>query len=93
MESSRGMSVGANQPDASTQPNGATVPWTNMSPFKERNALVGCGNAIPLFTGDEYIIPKADWETNTQLAIEQTYPLKTDVLAAIQWFQVGDTSG
>lgn len=93
MEASRGMSVGANQPDASTQPNNATVPWINMKPFKERNALVGCGNAIPLFTGDEYIIPTSEWDTKSQIAVEQTYPLPANVLAVVAWYQVGDTAG
>lgn len=93
MESSRGMSVGANQPDSSTQPNNATIPWTNMKPFKERNALIGAGNAIPLFTGDEYIIPASEWDTKAQIAVEQTYPLPANVLAVIAWYQIGDTSG
>lgn len=93
MESSRGMSVGTNQPDASTQPNGATVAWRGLYPFKERNALISCGSAIPLFTGDEYIPVAADWNEYGQIAIQQNYPLPANVLAAIAWFQIGDTSG
>lgn len=93
MEASRGMMVGTNQPDASTQPNNATVAWTDMKEFKERNARVHASTAIPLFTGDERILVPADWQTNGQVAIQQNYPLPANVLAVIPEYQIGDTSG
>lgn len=92
MEASRGMSVGTNQVDASTQPNNASVPWTGLFPFKERNALVTAGSPIPLFTGDEYIPVSADWQTNAQVAIEQTYPLPANILSCVTWYKLGDSS-
>lgn len=92
MESSRGLSVGANQPDASTQPNGATVTWTNMTPFKERNATIAAGTAIPLFTGDEYTQITSDWNEYGQVAVQQSYPLPANVLGWIAYYQLGDTS-
>lgn len=93
MEASRGMQVGTNQPDASVQPNNATIPWTNMKEFKERNARVNAGTSIPLFTGDERINVPANWDTRGQVAIQQMYPLPMNVLAIIPEYQIGDTSG
>lgn len=92
-EASRGMTVGANQPDASTQPGGAAVAWTGMKEVKERNALVNAGNAIPLFTGDSFINIPANWDTRGQIAIEQTYPLPANVLSVVAYYNIGDSSG
>lgn len=91
VESSRGISVGTNQPDASTQPNDATVTWTNLKEIKERNALVTAGSAIPLYTGDWYINIPANWDTSGQIAIQQNYPLPMNILAVVSYFKVGDT--
>ena len=93
MEASRGMQVGVNQADSSTQPNGATVPWTGLYEFKERSALVNAGSSIPLFTGDEYIIPSGTWDEKGQIAIQQPYPLPANVLAFVSWSAIGDTDG
>ena len=92
VESTRGISVGTNQPDSSTQPNNANVAWTNMKEVKERNAIVMAGSAIPLLTGDFFINVPANWDTSGQIAIQQNYPLPMNVLAIISYFQIGDTS-
>ena len=91
MESSRGLKVSTNQPDQSTQPDNALVPWTNMKEIKERNALITAGNAIPLFTGDHYINVPSDWNIKGQVAIEQSYPLPANISAVIVQFVPGDT--
>jgi len=93
MENSRGMSVGTNQPDSSTQPNNATVPWVNMKEFKERTALIGAGNSIPLFTGDERILVPGEWNKKAQVAVQTEYPIGCSVLAVIPEFSLGDSSG
>lgn len=93
MESSRGMQVGTNQIDQSTQPNNATVPWVNMKEFKERNATIKAGSAIPLFTGDERILVPGEWAKPGQVAIQQSYPLPANVLACIPEFTIGDSNG
>lgn len=93
MESSRGMSVGCNQVDQSTQPNGATVPWTNLYELKERNASVQAGQPLQLFTGDEYIVPSGTWDEKSQVAIQTDLPLPANISGVVFWFQVGDTSG
>lgn len=93
VSSSRGISVGTNQPDSSTQPNDATVAWTNMKEVKERTALIVPGTAIPLKTGDEYILVPGDWDTHGQVAFQQNYPLPMNILAVIANYQIGDTDG
>lgn len=91
VENSKGISVGANQPDASTQPNNATIPWNNMQEIKERNSLVQAGSAMPLFTGDlDLTIIQSDWDTKGQVAIQQTYPLPANILALIAQYELGD---
>ncbi len=92
VENTRGISCGVNQPDASTQPFGATVPWTKMVPFKERNALYPPGTALPLYTGDirEHVI--GQWDKPAQVAIQTTQPLPANILAVIPEASIGDTS-
>ncbi len=91
LESSRGIEVGTNQLDQSTQPNNAPVEWTDLKPIKERNALVHAGTAIPLFTGDHYINVPAGWATQGQIAIQQKNPLPANVLAVVPNYIIGDT--
>jgi hypothetical protein len=93
VEASRGFSVGTNQPDSSTQPNFATLPWTHMKEVKERAATVAAGAAIPLFTGDAFINVPADWDEKGQMAIQQSYPLPLQLLAVVAYFQTGDSPG
>lgn len=90
-ESSRGFSVGTNQIDSSIQPSQAPVTWHNMVEVKERNALIHAGSSIPLFTGDSYVNVESSWNTNGQVAIQQTYPLPLNVLAVVVQYVVGDT--
>lgn len=94
VEQSRGFSVGSNQPDASTQPNYANVPWTNMKPIKERNAFTGAGNPIQLFTGNlpRELIP-GEWVVGAQMAFQQTNPLPMNILSCSGWYTLGDTAG
>jgi hypothetical protein len=89
----RGISVGSNQPDASFQPDGVNVPWTNMIEVKERNALNVAGSAIPLFSGQYFINIPANWATQGQLAIQQNYPLPMNILGVVINSEIGDTIG
>jgi hypothetical protein len=93
LENSRGIFVGSNQPDSSTQVNGAIVPWSGMVEIKERNNLIHAGNNIPLYTGDHYKNIPSDWNTKAQFAVEQRYPLPANVLACVLQYNLGDTSG
>lgn len=90
MNNSRGVSVGTNQPDQSTQPDNALVPWTNMQAVKERNALIDAGSAIPLFTGDSIVNPISGWSEYAQVAVEQANPMPADITALILTYCVGD---
>lgn len=92
-EASRGMQFGTNQPDAATQPNGATVPWTNMKEVKERGPTVHAGDAIPLFTGDYFELVPGDWNVKGQVAVQQMYPLPCNLLMVVPYYENGDTAG
>lgn len=93
VEGSRGFSLGTNQPDASTQPNGANIPWTNMQEIKQRNATIPPGTPIPLFTGDIRQLVPGDWQKPGQVAVQQTYPLPCNINALIPEYMIGDSSG
>ncbi len=90
LEASRGVQAGTNQPDASTQPNQAIVPWTNMKEVKERNNLITAGTALPLFSGDTRILLPGDWNEKCQIAVQQIYPLPLNLLALIPEVSLGD---
>ncbi len=93
VENTRGISVGTNQPDASTQPNGQAPAWEGMYEMKQRNPTQAPGTAIPLFTGDLRELVGGDWAKPGQVAIQQNYPLPCNALAVIPEFSVGDTNG
>lgn len=90
LESSRGMVVGTNQPDQSTEPDFAIIPWTNMKEIKERNASVQAGSELPLFTGDYFVLLPGDWDEKGQVAVQQTNPLPCTALAIVANFSLGD---
>lgn len=87
---SRGLEFGTNQPDQSVQPNNQNVPWTDMSPVKERNASIEAGSAVPLFTGDWIKNVSANWSEYGQVSIQQPYALGADVLAVVSTYIIGD---
>lgn len=93
VESSRGWETGTNQPDQSVQPNGAVLPWTQMSPVPQRNASIHAGNAIPLATGDFYQTLFGQWSPKGQIAVQTTNPLPLNLLALIPLTEVGDDAG
>ena len=92
LEASRGVSVGSNMPDSSAQPNQANVPWVGLKEIKERNNSITAGTALPLYTGDHRILIPGDWQTNSQVALEQNFPLPFNVLAVVPEVSVGDPS-
>lgn len=91
LDASRGISIGTNQVDASTQPNNATVPWSGLIEIKERNIAVNAGSAIPLYTGDYFINVSSGWDERSQVAVQQNYPLPVNCLALVTYFNQGDT--
>lgn len=94
VENSRGLQVGANQPDASMQPNQATIPWSNMQEIKQRNMFVNAGAEIPLFSGNtEPINVTSDYDDRKQLSCQQIYPMPMNLLACIPEIVLGDANG
>ena len=82
--------IGTDQPDASTQPNMVTVPWTNMADVQL--SVAGALDTPPsgplqpfdLFSGDCFPTVFDQLGTsNGQIAIQQTLPIPINVLATI----------
>lgn len=90
VEASRGLQVGADQIDASTQQNFQNVPWTDMNEIKERTMNVFAGSAVPLYTGDYYKAITSGWAIEGQVAIQQVYPLPANILGVVTYISVGD---
>lgn len=90
---SRGLKVGANEVDASTQQNQATVPWTKLVNMKDRGNTINAGIPIPLYTGDQIINIPGNWQKPAQVSIQQSYPLPMNILALIPDVVVGDDNG
>lgn len=93
VQNTRGIFCGTNQPDASTQPNGETPAWTKMYEMKQRNVTNTPGTAVPLYTGDLFELVGGEWAKPGQVAIQNTYPLPSNILAVVPQFTMGDTSG
>ena len=93
---SRGFSVAANQPVASTMANEPEIAWSNLQYPKDRGANAPPGVAIPLYTGDFYLNIDDDWNTNYQaspgmIAVQQTDPLPLNLLMTVIEIGIGDT--
>ena len=102
IEKSRGVKLGANQPNASAQENAANIPWGNypwgkMALIPEQQNQLGPNQGLPLFTGDHYIPIDDDWNTPGQsaspgmIAAQQDFPLPMQILAVLPVFDTGDT--
>lgn len=87
----RGLELGADQPDQAAQPDNQNVPWTNMVEIKERNNSVYAGSAIPLYTGDYFQNISSGWSMKGQVAIQQNYPLPAEILSVITYWNLGDS--
>lgn len=92
-EDSRGITVGANQPDAWAQPDNANRLWNDMTAIKARDSIIYPGKPIPLQTGDEYTLITSDWDEKGQIAIQVTDPLPANILALVCWYSEGDQNG
>ncbi len=93
VQNTRGLFIGSNQIDASTQPNNVAPAWTNMFEMKPRNTNNFPGTAVPLFSGDLRELIGGDWQKPGQIAWQVIDPLPCNLLALIPEFQTGDTAG
>jgi hypothetical protein len=93
VEKTRGISVGTNQPDQSTQPYGGNPIWTGMTELKMRNSLIQAGQPIPLESDDFYLSVQGTWSEKSQVAIQQNYPIPANISAVITYYNQGDSSG
>lgn len=90
VESTRGLQVGADQPDSAAKQNSAAPAWTDMNEIKERTQFVPAGQAVPLYTGDYYKAITSGWDVKGQIAVQQVYPLPASVLSIVSYWQDGD---
>lgn len=93
VEKTRGISVGTNQPNQSTQPNGGNPTWENMTELKMRNTLIQAGQPIPLETDDFYLSVQGAWNEKSQVAIQQNYAIPANISALVIYYSQGDSSG
>ncbi len=94
VQGTRGISVGTNQIDASTQPDSENVVWERMTEIKERNPSQPPGTAIALITGDTVPQPVySEWAKPGQVAVQTTYPLPATILAVLPSWSIGDSNG
>lgn len=92
VDNSASPEVGTNQPDAAAQPNGATLPWTNMTFVPNRTPSVPAGQPVPLFSGDLAITNVfATWSTGGQIAVQQRDPVPLTLTALTPWVSIADT--
>jgi hypothetical protein len=95
IENSRGLQMGSNQPDGSTQsPSEVDVAWRNLTavpddgpnfPLRPYNAL-----ATPLRTGDIRIPVGGGFATPGQVCIQQDNPLPMQILSLVSEEMPGD---
>lgn len=90
LQGTRGLFIGADQPDQSFQQNNVGIPWTGLSEIKERTPVDLMGVAIPLYTGDYFKNINSQWAVEGQVALQQTYPLPANILALISYWELGD---
>lgn len=90
VDSSRGLKIGADQVDASTQPNYAETAWSNLVLLKDRTNMTNAGTATPLFTGDYQQAITSGWKLQGQIAIQQEYPLPANILSTMAYWESGD---
>lgn len=91
MVATRGVSVGTNQVDSSTQQNQLATAWTGLVEMKQNIDTSNPTNSIPLFTGDYFINVQSGWDVPGQVAIQQNYPLPCNISSIITYFILGDT--
>ena len=100
LANSRGIYVGQDQPVAAQQRNQQELPWNVkpnfMTQLTEVQALAGAGNAIPLFSGDKYVLTAGDYQTTDgqpspgMVGVLQVLPLPCEILAFIPQLVLGD---
>lgn len=91
VEQTRGLQIGANQIDQSTQSNSPNnIVWTNMNEVKDRTAQINAGTAVPMFTGQYFKNVTSGWSVNGQVAFQQVYPLPASVNSIITYWILGD---
>jgi hypothetical protein len=86
--------IGTNQPDASIQPDGEDIPWTNMGDQELAFSSLSPLQPFDLFTGDIFSnVFNQLGSDKGQVAYQQTLPIPFNILSVIVWADVGDQAG
>ena len=88
---SRGLKMGANEPDASTlSPPRLVAQWNNLALAPDLGRPNYGSTIPPLFTGDIRIPVSGGFEKRGQAAVQQDNPLPLNLLAFVPEFDEGD---
>jgi hypothetical protein len=91
VQASRGIKIGANQVDASTQsPMLIQATWNNMAVAPDLGQPPYGSTTPPLYTGDVRIPVASNFGKPGQVAIQQDNPLPCNILALLPEIDLGD---
>jgi hypothetical protein len=100
LANTRGTKYGQDQPIAAQQRNQVEIPWDQapnlMTALTEPAANPGAGNAIPLFSGDKFVVLAGDYHTTDgqpspgMVGVQQLLPLPVELLAFVPELELGD---
>lgn len=93
VHNSRGVFVGKNQVDASTQPGNVNQVWTDLVEIKETNSTVPMGQPIPLQTKDYFVNIGPEWNEKSQVAFQASPALPLNLDAVVSYIDYGDSPG
>jgi hypothetical protein len=83
--------IGANQPDAATQPGQVNVPWTNLSGLQQPPNSLSPQQPFELFSGDVFSDVVDAWnQPGGQIAVQQTAPIPLNLLSIVTSIRLGD---
>jgi hypothetical protein len=94
MENSRGIKVGADQPDGSAlSPIRVAPPWNNLSVVPDMAQMPYNALCQPLYTGDSDANPvKGGYQKPAQICVQQDNPLPMQILAFLPTIAGGDVA-
>jgi hypothetical protein len=92
LETSRGVKMGSNQIDGSTQSPIQVAPvWANLDVVPDQGPKPYNSNTVPLFTGYQRVPVQGGFQKPAQVCLQQDNPLPLNVLALAVEFLEGDT--
>jgi hypothetical protein len=92
LEASRGVKMGSNQIDGSTQSPIQVAPvWANLDVVPDQGPKPYNSNTVPLFTGYQRVPVQGGFQKPAQVCLQQDNPLPMNILSLVPEFLEGDT--